>query len=337
MGLRHLDGVDVVEQVDTLPFGLAEHVGDERVLVDDDLLVDRLHLVDRSVGLQPLGVQPAEVDHQQLLDLGRGEARLALGRQPVGHEVDRLVELVDGARCDGVEAVRLTADRAGRDRERGDRRQDREDDRGARPCAADASDRPCEDALSHPAARISRIPRRRCLTSCSNVCTIESTDFPSAPSADPEPQSELPVRVGGFVSDPSIRTTIEELLAVEPAACDRDGLARVVRLTERARSWLAAVEVQVAKRGRELAASGTSESSEEMLSDRGRRSGKDARAADARAEVCEALPGFADALADGSVSTGHVDASPTRPATSTRKPASNSLSARPSSSDWRRR
>ena len=110
------------------------------------------------------------------------------------------------------------------------------------------------------------------------------------------------------MSDPSIRTTIEELLAVEPAACDRDGLARVVRLTERARSWLAAVEVQVARRGRELAASGTSESPEEMLSDHGRRSTKDARAADARSEVCEALPGFADALADGSVSTGHVDA-----------------------------
>jgi hypothetical protein len=45
-----------------------------------------------------------------------------------------------------------------------------------------------------------------------------------------------------------------------------------------------------------------------MLSDNGRRSAKDARAADARAEVCEALPGFADALAAGSVSTGHVDA-----------------------------
>jgi hypothetical protein len=106
------------------------------------------------------------------------------------------------------------------------------------------------------------------------------------------------------VSHLSIRTTIEELLAVEPAVCDRDGLARVVRLTERARSWLAAVEIQVARRGRELAMSGASESSEEMLSDHGRRSAKDARVADARAEVCDALPGFADALADGSCARG---------------------------------
>ena len=40
------------------------------------------------------------------------------------------------------------------------------------------------------------------------------------------------------MSDPSIRTTIEELLAVEPAACDRDGLAGSFGSSER--SWLAA-------------------------------------------------------------------------------------------------
>ena len=54
------------------------------------------------------------MDHQQCSTSCRGEARLALGRQPVGHEVDRLVDLVDGTGRDGIEAVRLHADRAGR-------------------------------------------------------------------------------------------------------------------------------------------------------------------------------------------------------------------------------
>jgi len=54
-----------------------------------------------------LGV--SQVDHQQLLDLGRGQPRLAIGRQPIGHEVDGLFELVHTAR--GATASRRCASR----------------------------------------------------------------------------------------------------------------------------------------------------------------------------------------------------------------------------------
>jgi hypothetical protein len=110
------------------------------------------------------------------------------------------------------------------------------------------------------------------------------------------------------MSDPPIRSAIDELLALDPSSCDRDGLARAVLLCERARSWVASVEVHVARRTRELAAAGTSEPPADLLGACGRRSARDAKAADARADVCSVLTGFTGALEDGSVSTGHVDA-----------------------------
>ena len=82
---------------------------------------DVLPAVDDVDGLQALGVQPAEVEHEQLLDLGRRQPGLRRRRHAVGHEVDGLVDVVDDPRRDGVEAVGLAADDHGGDHEHGDR------------------------------------------------------------------------------------------------------------------------------------------------------------------------------------------------------------------------
>ncbi|MDQ3468452.1 MAG: HNH endonuclease [Actinomycetota bacterium] len=53
---------------------------------------------------------------------------------------------------------------------------------------------------------------------------------------------------------------------------------------------------------------GRSEPPVDVLANGGRRAGTDARAAERRAGICGRLPGFHDALADGAVSSGHLDA-----------------------------
>ncbi len=74
------------------------------------------------------------------------------------------------------------------------------------------------------------------------------------------------------------------------------------------RGWLDAFEVRCARRSRELAAAGTAPPPESLLGTVGRRSGKDAAAVTERDRVCAATHGFEDALANGAVSAGHVDA-----------------------------
>ena len=65
-------------------------------------------------------MQPAEVEHEQLLDLGRRQAGLGRRRHAVGDELDGLVDAVDDPRGDGVEPVGLTADDDGGDDEHDD-------------------------------------------------------------------------------------------------------------------------------------------------------------------------------------------------------------------------
>ena len=91
-------------------------------------------------------------------------------------------------------------------------------------------------------------------------------------------------------------------------ACDRAGLAGAVKLAQRVRGWVDAVDVAIARRSRELAAEGRSESAAEVLTGYGRRSTRETKAASDRSEVCEQMPGFETALAAGAVSASHVDA-----------------------------
>lgn len=73
-------------------------------------------------------------------------------------------------------------------------------------------------------------------------------------------------------------------------------------------AWCDAKQVGVTRRQRSLAAEGRAADPRTSLSDKGRQSSKDAKAASEREGVCTAMPGFEDALADGQVSAGHVDA-----------------------------
>ncbi len=68
------------------------------------------------------------------------------------------------------------------------------------------------------------------------------------------------------------------------------------------------VQIRVARRARILAQEGRSESPDEVLREKGRRSGREAATAARREQACARLPVFEPALADGSVTTGHLDA-----------------------------
>ena len=110
------------------------------------------------------------------------------------------------------------------------------------------------------------------------------------------------------MDDRGVGEAIAGLLAVDVAVCDRAGLGVAVKLAQRVRGWVDAVDVAIARRSRELAAEGRSESAAEVLTGYGRRSTRETKAASDRSEVCEQMPGFETALADGAVSAGHVDA-----------------------------
>jgi hypothetical protein len=110
------------------------------------------------------------------------------------------------------------------------------------------------------------------------------------------------------MDDRGVGEAIAGLLAVDVTVCDRAGLGVAVKLAQRVRGWVDAVDVAIARRSRELAAEGRSESAAEVLSGYGRRSTRETKAASDRSEVCEQMPGFEAAMATGTVSSGHVDA-----------------------------
>ena len=74
------------------------------------------------------------------------------------------------------------------------------------------------------------------------------------------------------MEDRGVGEAIAALLAVDVSACDRAGLAGAVKLAQRVRGWVDAVDVAIARRSRELAAEGRSESAAEVLTGFGRRS-----------------------------------------------------------------
>ena len=110
------------------------------------------------------------------------------------------------------------------------------------------------------------------------------------------------------MEDRGVGEAIAGLLAVDVAGCDRSGLGAAVMLAQRVRGWVDAVDVAIARRSRELAAEGRSESAAEVLTGYGRRSTRETKAASDQSEVCEQMPGFEAALAAGDVSASHVDA-----------------------------
>jgi len=96
--------------------------------------------------------------------------------------------------------------------------------------------------------------------------------------------------------------------AADPDVMDRDEIAVYVKQVAAIRAWCDASDVRATRRQRQLNREGRGEAPKDLLAREGGQSGKQARAGDEREQVCTALPNFEDALANGAVSAGHVDA-----------------------------
>jgi len=108
--LDHVHDVDVVENLDAGLRCFRQEVRRQLVFRDEHELVDVLSAIDRSLGLQSAGVQPAHVQRQQRRKLVEREPRLSGRRQEISHEVDRLVGVVNGTRRNGIKPSRLATD-----------------------------------------------------------------------------------------------------------------------------------------------------------------------------------------------------------------------------------
>lgn len=105
-----------------------------------------------------------------------------------------------------------------------------------------------------------------------------------------------------------VRDAMEALLATNPEVADRDELADHVRTVRMLRNHLDAFELRCARRGRELAEQGRAEAPESMFARHGGQSGRQAAAAAQRERLAEQANSFGDALDEGDVSAGHLDA-----------------------------
>lgn len=110
------------------------------------------------------------------------------------------------------------------------------------------------------------------------------------------------------MNDTGASTALAALLDADPDAADRAEVGVLMRHARTLRGFLDVAEVRFARRLRELAAQGRSESVAAALMDEGRRSGKEAHATRDREELCDRMPAFEEALAAGAVSSDHLDA-----------------------------
>ena len=98
------------------------------------------------------------------------------------------------------------------------------------------------------------------------------------------------------------------VLAESPDELDREGCHRRLRDLCRLRNVLGGEEIRTTRRLKALAEQGRCEPAEAALGDHGGLSGRDAGRAADREEIAGSLPGFEDALSDGEVTAGHLDA-----------------------------
>ena len=109
-------------------------------------------------------------------------------------------------------------------------------------------------------------------------------------------------------NDSRIETAFAVVRDSDPDVLDNDELSAYLDAVSKVRAWCDARQVRATRRQRQLAAEGRATQPEHALSNHGRQSSKDAKTAAEREEVCTSMPGFEDALDDGSVTAGHVDA-----------------------------
>ena len=105
-----------------------------------------------------------------------------------------------------------------------------------------------------------------------------------------------------------LRDAFEVLLAADPDVVERDELADLIASASRVRAMLDGFDVKCARRSRALADEGRAEPPGSMFNRAGNRSSKQSKSITDRSSACDAMPGFEDALNDGDVSSGHLDA-----------------------------
>ena len=105
-----------------------------------------------------------------------------------------------------------------------------------------------------------------------------------------------------------LREAFEALLAADPDVVERDELAGLIASASRVRAMLDGFDVKCARRSRALADEGRAEPPGSMFNRAGNRSSKQSKSITDRSSACDAMPGFEDALNDGEVSSGHLDA-----------------------------
>ena len=94
----------------------------------------------------------------------------------------------------------------------------------------------------------------------------------------------------------------------DPDVLEADELDAYQRQIAEVRAWCDARQIRATRRQRSLATEGRAADPHSSLSNHGRQSSKDAKAASEREAVGAAFPAFEDALANGDVSAGHLDA-----------------------------
>lgn len=107
---------------------------------------------------------------------------------------------------------------------------------------------------------------------------------------------------------PDVLGLLEVLHGTDPAVVDHDELALLVGSVAQLRGYLDAYEIRCTRRTCDLAEGGQSESAASMLTRSGHHSTKDAARISDRNAVCEQLDEFEDALTDGRIAGGHLDA-----------------------------
>jgi hypothetical protein len=108
------------------------------------------------------------------------------------------------------------------------------------------------------------------------------------------------------MNDGGVRTAVEVLTGTELSVADHGELAVAASAVARLQSFVDLAKVQIARRGRQLAAAGDT-SSAHVLIDEGRCTGADTKTANERDRVCGQVSGFETALASGEVTGAHID------------------------------
>lgn len=101
---------------------------------------------------------------------------------------------------------------------------------------------------------------------------------------------------------------VDRLANTDVSTADLDTLSNLLDTSRRVRSWVSSIEVNITRRSSELHRAGRAGAAEGLLADHGGQSAADAKAAADRADVCDDMPLFEAALAQGDVANGHIDA-----------------------------